>query len=111
MLAASWEIFDVTGRLADSLVWADGCDELQALATAQSCVAGRSLLPLPEDGHPREMPQLPSEAEALAPYVTLLRSTHAVLSRLADESEAQQVRQAADHAASAAETLAAIRGH
>lgn len=112
VLAAGWEAFDLAGRVADSVTW-DGGDELQAMAAAQAASAGRSLLPLPGTGRPHDVPRVPPGADGLVPYADLMRHLHAALIRLARHAdvsaETQAVlREAAGHAAAAADALAAV---
>lgn len=114
VVTAVWEAFDVAARVADTVAFEDGSDELQALIAAQASAAGRSLLPLPESGHPIGVPPLLPGAEGLAPYVSLLRHAQAALEHMSVEPGVEEggpavMREAADKAATAAVALLAVR--
>lgn len=113
-VAAVWEAFDVAARVADTVAFEDGSDELQALIAAQASAAGRNLLPLPESGRPVDVPSLPPGAAGLAPYASLLSHAQAALERMAGEPGVEEggraaMREAADKAATAAGALLATR--
>ncbi|MDX2839280.1 hypothetical protein PV377_09845 [Streptomyces ipomoeae] len=113
-VAAAWEAFDVAAQVADTIAFEDGSDELQALIAAQASAEGRSLLPLPESGHPVDVPPLSPGAEGLTPLVSLLRRAQAALERMSGEPGVEEggramMREAADKAATAAGALLAVR--
>ncbi|MCX4799841.1 hypothetical protein OG497_39035 [Streptomyces sp. NBC_01242] len=112
VLAAAWDAFDLVERVADAVTWDGGGDELEAMIAAQACSAGRRLLPLPEHGRPYDLPPVPPGAAALVPHVRLLRLVQAALDRVAatEAGEGRTVlEQAAGHARSGADALAAVR--
>ncbi|MFF6862378.1 hypothetical protein [Streptomyces ardesiacus] len=113
VLGAAWDALDVVGRLADTLTFDEGSDEMQAMLVGIKCADGRRLLPLPEHGRPLE-PGAPGPGRAgLEPYGALLRHVDAALRRLASVPEcatdAQQLALVADHAAAAADLLMTVR--
>ncbi|HEY9373105.1 hypothetical protein [Streptomyces sp.] len=113
VLAASWDAFDVARRVASTVAWEGGSDELQALAASQSCMAGRALLPLPESGRPLETPVIAAGPEGLDPWVDLLHEVRDALVRLSDEQSAEAravLIEAAGHADAGARALATVRG-
>ncbi|WP_331725944.1 hypothetical protein [Streptomyces sp. NBC_01012] len=110
VLAAAWDALDLGVRVADAVTWDGTGDELQALTAAQACSAARSLLPLPDTGPPipLEAGEIQDGPGGLAPYVSLLGRTHGALAALAGTDA--QLGEAAEHAATAARALAAVRG-
>jgi hypothetical protein len=113
VLNASWEAFDLGLRAADGVVWEEGFDEIRALAAAQTCTAGRALLPLPRSGRPFPLPGPPRDSvEACA---ALLRQVNGALRSLpqgsegADSLHPDDLIRVADLAMEAAETLDALR--
>ncbi|MFG2331033.1 hypothetical protein ACGFMM_15575 [Streptomyces sp. NPDC048604] len=114
VLVASWDALDVTRRVASTVTWEAGSDELQALAASQSCMAGRALLPLPGSGRPLEASVIEAGPEGLEPWVELLHEVRDALVRLSDgqSDEARAVLvAAAGHADAGAVALATVRGH
>ncbi|GAA5216832.1 hypothetical protein [Streptomyces thinghirensis] len=114
ILAAAWEVFAAAERVADSVAFEEGSDEVQALIAAQASAAGRSLLPLPGSGHPVNVPPPPPGADSLTPYVKLLRHVQAALEHAAvspgpDDGGRAAAQEAASKAATAAEALLATR--
>ncbi|MFD9033286.1 hypothetical protein ACFVZW_19355 [Streptomyces sp. NPDC059567] len=112
VLAAAWDAFDVARRVADTITWEAGADELQALAAAQSCAAGRALLPLPESGRPVDTPIVEAGPEGLDPWIDLLHQVDASLARLSDGQSTEArgaLVEAAGHAAAGAVALASVR--
>ncbi|MGW1817349.1 hypothetical protein ACWCQM_27725 [Streptomyces sp. NPDC002125] len=110
VVAAAWDALDLGARVADAVTWDGTGDELLALTAAQSCSAARSLLHLPETGRPipLEASEIQAGPDGLAPYVGLLDRTHHALAALAGTDA--QLGEAAEHAATAARALAAVRG-
>ncbi|MCY1655518.1 hypothetical protein AB0K64_29110 [Streptomyces sp. NPDC053741] len=110
VLAGAWDALDLGARVADAITWEETSDELLALTAAQECSAARALLPLPGTGRP--VPLEASEIQAgpggLAPYAGLLERTYRALAGLAEQDV--QLSEAAEHAAAAARSLAAVRG-
>jgi hypothetical protein len=115
VLNASWEAFDLGQRAADGVVWEEGFDEIRALAAAQTCTAGRALLPLPRNGRPFPLPGPPGESiEACA---ALLRQVNGALRSLpqgpegayVDSPHPDDLSKVADLAMEAAETLDSLR--
>ncbi|MFE7751367.1 hypothetical protein [Streptomyces sp. NPDC057428] len=110
VLAGAWDALDLGERVADAVTWDEASDDVLALTAAQECSAARSLLPVPETGRP--LPLDANEIQAgpggLAPYVALLDRAHGALAGLAAEDA--QLGRAAEHAATAARSLAAVRG-
>ncbi|TLQ38940.1 hypothetical protein [Streptomyces marianii] len=112
VLAAAWDAFDAAGQVADAVAWEPGSDELQALFAAQSCAAGRALLPLPESSRPTGVSTPDAGPAGLEPWVTLLRRVHEALTRLSTEQSAEDrtvLEEAARHAAAGADALAIVR--
>ncbi|MFJ8863994.1 hypothetical protein ACIRD8_37065 [Streptomyces sp. NPDC102451] len=110
VLAGAWEALDLGGRVADAVTWDGAGDDLLALTAAQECLAARSLLPLPGTGRPisLEAGDIRTGPDGLEPYVTLLDRAHRALAGLAEQDV--QLGEAAEHAAAAARSLAAVRG-
>ncbi|MFD8799921.1 hypothetical protein [Streptomyces atroolivaceus] len=110
VLAGAWEALDLGGQVADAVTWDEAGDELCALMAAQECLAARSLLPLPDTGCPLVLEASDIEAGpgGLEPYVALLERTHRAIADLAEQDV--QLGEAAEHAAAAARSLAAVRG-
>ncbi|MEU8526637.1 hypothetical protein AB0C77_13755 [Streptomyces sp. NPDC048629] len=112
VLAAAWDAFDVAHRVASAVTWEDGADELQALVASQSCMDGRTLLPLPESGRPLETPDIAAGPEGLDPWVDLLHEVRDALVRLGD-GESVEARaflgEVAGYAEAGASSLAAVR--
>ncbi|MDP5317345.1 hypothetical protein [Streptomyces poriferorum] len=110
VLAAAWDALDLGARVADAVTWDGTGDELLALTAAQSCSAARSLLPPPEHGRPipLEASEIQGGPDGLTPYVGLLDRAHRALVGLAEQDA--QLGEAAEHAATAARALAAVRG-
>ncbi len=113
VFSAAWDAFDIVGRLADALALDEGSDEMQALLTGIKCTEGRSLLPPPENGRPRETPTPRPGRAGLEPYEALLRHVEVALRRLASvpdgAGDAEQLDLVADHAATAADLLMTVR--
>ncbi|MGW0784939.1 hypothetical protein [Streptomyces sp. NPDC002913] len=109
VLAGAWEALDLGARVADAVAWDGTGDELLALTAAQSCSAARSLLPLPEHGRPipLEASEIQDGPSGLTPYADLLDRAHRALADLAGQDA--QLSEAAEHAATAARALAAVR--
>ncbi|MDX3055967.1 hypothetical protein PV394_12590 [Streptomyces sp. NE06-03E] len=110
VLAGVWEALDLGERVADAVTWDEAGDDLLALTAAQECSAARSLLPLPETGCPLalEVSDIRTGPSGLDPYVALLGRARLALAGLAEQDV--QLGEAADHAAAAARSLAAVRG-
>ncbi|MFC7885288.1 hypothetical protein ACFUVV_25930 [Streptomyces sp. NPDC057376] len=114
VLAAAWEAFAAAEWVAHFIAFEEESDEVQALIAAQASTAGRSLLPLPESGHPIDVPPPPPGADGLTPYATLLRRVQAALEEAAagrgpDDGWHAAAQEAASKAAIAAEALLATR--
>ncbi|MEU1217159.1 hypothetical protein ABZ424_33170 [Streptomyces sp. NPDC005790] len=109
VLAAAWDALDLGARVADAVAWDGAGDELLALTAAQACSTARSLLPLPEHGRPipLEASEIPAGPGGLTSYADLLDRTHRALADLAGQDA--QLGEAAEHAATAARALAAVR--
>ncbi|MGP3749908.1 hypothetical protein [Streptomyces sp. IBSNAI001] len=110
VLAGAWEALDLGERVADAVTWDGAGDDLLALTAAQECSVARSLLPLPGTGGPLalEASDIQTGPGGLGPYVALLDRAHLALAGLAGQDV--QLGEAADHAAAAARSLAAVRG-
>ncbi|WP_329239666.1 hypothetical protein OHB07_38795 (plasmid) [Streptomyces sp. NBC_00111] len=110
VLAGAWEALDLGGQVADAVTWDESSDELCALTAAQECLAARTLLPLPETGRPitLEAGDIQPGPGGLAPYAALLDRARQALASLAEQDV--QLGEAAEHAAAAARSLAAVRG-
>ncbi|MFD9410152.1 hypothetical protein ACFWBN_24515 [Streptomyces sp. NPDC059989] len=113
VLAAAWDVLEMTTGLCDAIAFDEGSDELQAMVAAQKCSEGRDLLPLPTTGGPVTAPPPEPGAAGLVPYVRLLEHVGGALARLAagrSEAEAQGLGRAGELAAGAAAALAVVRG-
>lgn len=115
VLAAAWDVFGMTTKLAHSITFDEGSDELQAMIASQQCSEGQDRLPLPETGRPVTAPPPGPGAAGLAPYVRLLEHVSASLTRLsagdvADEASARALVEVGELASGAAVALSFVRG-
>lgn len=116
VLAAAWGVFGMTTKLAHSITFDEGSDELQAMIASQQCSEGQDRLPLPETGSPVTAPPPEPGAVGLAPYVRLLEHVSDALTRLsagevADEASARALVEVGELASGAAVALSFVRGH
>ncbi|MGW6707437.1 hypothetical protein ACWGDE_21455 [Streptomyces sp. NPDC054956] len=115
VLSAAWYAFGMVAKLAHSITFDEGSDEIQGLITSQKCSEGRHRLPLPERGRPVAAPPLEPGAVGLTPYVRLLEHVSGALTRLsagevADEASARSLVEVGELAAGAAMALSYVRG-
>jgi hypothetical protein len=110
VLAASWDVLDVAQRVADAVTWAEGFDEVQAMAAAEACAAGLAGLLPPGDGEPVGVPG--DLSIAVAPCVELLELAARRLTAVAERepAAASRLREVAGHAAGAGRALRVVRG-
>ncbi|MFZ3494682.1 hypothetical protein ACODT5_15900 [Streptomyces sp. 5.8] len=115
VLAAAWDVFDMITKLAHSITFDEGSDELQAMVVSQQCAEGRDRLPLPGTSLLVTAPPPEPGAAGLAPYVRLLEHVSAVLTRLsagevADAASARALVEVGELASGAAVALSFVRG-
>jgi hypothetical protein len=110
VLAASWDVLDLAQRVADAVTWAEGFDELNAMAAAEACATGLAGLLPPGDGQSVEV--LGDPSTAVASCVELLELAARRLTAVAqrEPADASRLREVASHAAGAGRAMKLVRG-